>query len=67
MCCNNVAFLLFSEVEFFGNMFCEAHVQIFPFMYIFNECVKLCMGSSYRAESDPMDRLETEGSLKFWN
>ena len=48
-------------------MFCEAHVQLFQFMCIFNECVKLCMGSSYHAESEPMNMLETEGSLKFWN
>lgn len=48
-------------------MFCEAHVQLFWSMCVFNECVKLCMGSSYHAESEPMNMLETEGALKFWN
>lgn len=46
-------------------MFCEARAQLFPFVCIFNDCVRLCMGSSYHAESDPMSMLETKGSLKF--
>lgn len=36
-------------------MFREAHVQLFQFMCNFNKCVKLCMGSSYHDESEPMN------------
>lgn len=57
-------FLLFSEVKFFGR--CSVRYMLNYFhLCVFDDCVRLCMGSSYCAESDTMSMLETKGSLKF--
>lgn len=63
----NLVFLLFSELECYAECSLKHMSNYFSLCVFFNECVKLCMGSSYHVESEPMNVLETEGSLKFWN